>query len=169
MAQGVNSLLSTCTIACTPEKPLQLRNSSVPWKWTSPTKYSWKMVPITSLLPHSKWFVKLSNKTECGVQSSKLLEIRPSVFPSLFPLHTKNNACVCTLDSDIKGAKVSYGQGCRASLFPGNQHSGRLKGQGPQPRSPHIARETVWFMVHPSPSSWDSDSRANLLFLVWGQ
>lgn len=102
------------------------------------------------------------------MQSSRLLEIRPSVFPSLFPLHTKNNVCVCTLDSDIKGSRVSYGQRCRASLFPGNQHSGKLRGQGPQPRSLHIARETVWFMVHPSPSSWDSDSRANLLFLVWG-
>lgn len=41
--------------------------------------------------------------------------------------------------------------------------------KGPRPRSPYIGRETVWLKVHPSPSSWDSDSRANLLLLVWGQ
>lgn len=83
------------------------------------------------------------------MQSSKLLEIKPSVFSSLFPLHTKNNACVCTLDSCITSTRVSYDQGCKASLFPGNQHP-RTEAKGHTPGH-HL--ETIWLMVDPVPAA----------------
>lgn len=60
----------------------------------------------------------------------------------------------------------------RAAEPPSSQGistQGYSEAKGPRPRSPYIGRETVWLKVHPSPCSWDSDSRANLLLLVWGQ
>lgn len=63
------------------------------------------------------------------------------ILKSVFPLHTKSNACVCTLVSDIISNTASYDQGYKASSSPGNPHSGQPRGQGPLTRSPHVPTE----------------------------
>lgn len=70
------------------------------------------------------------------MQCSELLETRPSVFQTIFPLNNKSNAC-----DDIIGTMVSHSQDFRAFLSSVNPDSPRVRGQRPLPRSPHVPRE----------------------------
>lgn len=50
------------------------------------------------------------------MQYSELLEIRPLVFQSVFLLHTKNSACMCTLDSGTISIISSHARAAESPL-----------------------------------------------------
>ena len=95
------------------------------------------------------------------MQCSELLETRPSMLQSVFPLRTKSNACVCTLGSEISST-ASYGQSYRAFPSPRYPRQPILRqAERPGPSAQVTTctnRTTVWFTVHPSPMRLDHGS-----------
>lgn len=120
------------------------------------------MILITSSLPVSKLFVKFITQNKFAIQSSELLETGFSVLKSVFC--TPRAMLVCTLGSDSV-INTPYNQ--MQSLLP--RESTLREAQRTRPSAQDTTctnRTTVWFTVHVSPVRLDTDSLANLLFLV---
>lgn len=119
------------------------------------------MILITSSLPVSKLFVKFITQNKFAIQSSELLETGFSVLKSVFC--TPRAMLVCTLGSDIINTPCTQMQ----SLLPREptlREAQRTRSSAQD--STCTNSTTVWFTVHISPVRLDSDSWANLLFLV---
>lgn len=119
------------------------------------------MILITSSLPVSKLFVKFITQNKFAIQSSELLETGFSVLKSVFC--TPRAMLVCTLGSDII-INTPYNQ--MQSLLPREPTLREAQRTRSSAQDTTCTSTTVWFTVHVSPVRLDTDSLANLLFLV---
>lgn len=151
----------------TSQNHTMVANSSRKLKHSIAEGWSPSLPPFLAVSKLSETLVRQTWKWNAMLSTSRNQTFCCPIFLLRFPLW-QNNACVCTLGSDIESIIASHSRVAEPSL-PQGIHIQRPKVQRPRATAQVTKgtnRNIVWLMVHPSSS--DSDSSANLVFLSWG-